>query len=106
MRLIGDPLNMARNAASSSPARSASFDGLRLIDQAARWTWWIGVGLLWIAAALTLVTGLDYFRKALPHLKDSGAASIVNMGGVASHAGFPERAHVAAAKAGLEEEAS
>ena len=44
--------------------------GLRLIDQAARATWWIGVGLLWIAAFLTLITGLDYLRKALPHLKD------------------------------------
>ena len=40
-------------------------------------------------------------QAALPHLRDSGAASIVNIGGVASHAGFPERAHVAAAKAGL-----
>ena len=43
---------------------------LRLIDLAAQTTWWIGVGLLWIAAALTLITGLDYFRKALPFLKD------------------------------------
>ncbi len=40
-------------------------------------------------------------RAALPHLMKSGAAAVVNMGGVASHAGFPERAHVAAAKAGL-----
>jgi len=40
-------------------------------------------------------------KAALPHLKRSGAAAIVNIGGVASHAGFPERAHVAAAKAGL-----
>ena len=43
---------------------------LRTIDLAARVTWWVGVGLLWIAAVLTLVTGLDYFRKALPHLRD------------------------------------
>ena len=43
---------------------------LRLIQQAYWATWWIGVGLLWIAAALTLVTGFDYFRKSLPHLKD------------------------------------
>jgi CDP-diacylglycerol--glycerol-3-phosphate 3-phosphatidyltransferase len=43
---------------------------LRLIDMAYWATWWIGVGLLWIAALLTLVTGIDYFRKALPHLKD------------------------------------
>jgi CDP-diacylglycerol--glycerol-3-phosphate 3-phosphatidyltransferase len=30
-----------------------------------------GLVLLWLAAALTLVTGFDYFRKALPHLKDT-----------------------------------
>ena len=52
------------------------FDGgadplnLRLINTAAQVTWWAGVGLLWVAAVLTLVTGIDYFRKAIPHLKD------------------------------------
>jgi phosphatidylglycerophosphate synthase len=30
-----------------------------------------GLILIWIAAALTFVTGLDYFLKALPHLKGS-----------------------------------
>ena len=30
----------------------------------------LGIALLWIAAALTLVTGIDYFNKARPHLKD------------------------------------
>ena len=33
------------------------------------WTGNIGVALLWVAAALTLVTGWDYFRKAVPYLK-------------------------------------
>lgn len=33
-------------------------------------SWWSGVVLLWIAAILTLITGMDYFNKALPHLKD------------------------------------
>lgn len=32
-------------------------------------SWWLGVVLLWVAGALTLITGLDYFRKALPYLK-------------------------------------
>lgn len=32
---------------------------------------WAGIWLLWIAAGLTLVTGWDYFRKALPHLKEA-----------------------------------
>ena len=43
---------------------------LRMISEAARVTWWIGVGLLWVAAVLTFVTGVDYLRKAAPHLKD------------------------------------
>ncbi len=51
--------------------------------------------------ASTLDSAFLCTRAALPHLKASGAASVVNIGGVASHAGFPERAHVAAAKAGL-----
>jgi CDP-diacylglycerol--glycerol-3-phosphate 3-phosphatidyltransferase len=29
-----------------------------------------GLVLIWIAAALTFVTGWDYFRKSLPHLKE------------------------------------
>ena len=40
-------------------------------------------------------------RAALPHLSECGAGAIVNIGGAASHAGMAERAHVAAAKAGL-----
>ena len=31
-----------------------------------------GLVLIWISAALTLVTGWDYLRKALPHLRDEG----------------------------------
>ncbi len=37
--------------------------------------WWAGMTgfvLIWIAAVMTLVTGWDYFRKALPYLKDEG----------------------------------
>ncbi|WP_069301333.1 CDP-diacylglycerol--glycerol-3-phosphate 3-phosphatidyltransferase [Neptunicoccus sediminis] len=35
-------------------------------------TWTVGVGLLWIAAVLTAVTGWDYFSKARPHLVEPG----------------------------------
>lgn len=34
------------------------------------WCGHIGLWLLWLAAALTLITGFDYFRKATPYLKD------------------------------------
>ncbi|MGR3544622.1 CDP-diacylglycerol--glycerol-3-phosphate 3-phosphatidyltransferase [Brevirhabdus sp.] len=30
----------------------------------------MGIGLLWIAALLTLLTGIDYLRKALPFLRE------------------------------------
>lgn len=30
--------------------------------------WWIGVTLLWFAAFVTVVTGIDYLRGSLPHL--------------------------------------
>lgn len=35
------------------------------------WVGHAGVWLLWLAAALTLITGLDYFKKSIPHLKDT-----------------------------------
>ncbi|SEN34115.1 CDP-diacylglycerol--glycerol-3-phosphate 3-phosphatidyltransferase [Loktanella fryxellensis] len=34
-------------------------------------SWYAGITVLWIAGVLTLVTGFDYFRKALPYLKDA-----------------------------------
>ena len=40
-------------------------------------------------------------RAALPHLKRSDGAAIVNIGGMTGHSGAAERAHVVAAKAGL-----
>ena len=40
-------------------------------------------------------------RLALPHLKRSDAAAIVNIGGMTGHSGAAGRAHVVAGKAGL-----
>lgn len=36
-------------------------------------SWIVGLSLLWAAAVLTLVTGVDYFIKALPFLKEPEA---------------------------------
>ncbi|MCK0137573.1 CDP-diacylglycerol--glycerol-3-phosphate 3-phosphatidyltransferase [Aliiroseovarius sp. F47248L] len=44
--------------------------GLLYYEAAGRWSAWLGITLLWIAGALTVVTGWDYFRKALPFLKE------------------------------------
>ncbi|CUH87720.1 CDP-diacylglycerol--glycerol-3-phosphate 3-phosphatidyltransferase [Phaeobacter sp. CECT 5382] len=45
--------------------------GLRWKVAAISWTGLLGLVLLWIAAALTLITGADYMRKALPYLKEN-----------------------------------
>ena len=44
--------------------------GLRWKFEGMVWSGWIGLILLWIAAALTLVSGFDYLRKAAPHLRE------------------------------------
>ena len=43
--------------------------GLRWKYQGVFASYWGGVGLLWVAAGLTLITGVDYFRKAVPHMR-------------------------------------
>ncbi|MCB1364229.1 MAG: CDP-diacylglycerol--glycerol-3-phosphate 3-phosphatidyltransferase [Rhodobacteraceae bacterium] len=44
--------------------------GLRWKFDGMVWSGRAGLWLLWLAAALTLVTGIDYFRKSLPFLKE------------------------------------
>jgi CDP-diacylglycerol--glycerol-3-phosphate 3-phosphatidyltransferase len=44
--------------------------GLRWKYHGMIWSGQMGLLLLWIAAALTLITGWDYFRKSLPFLKE------------------------------------
>src|ERR1700674_3822659 len=40
-------------------------------------------------------------KACLPHLKKSGAGTIVNIGGLSAHTGARDRAHVVTAKAGI-----
>ncbi|MXU66784.1 CDP-diacylglycerol--glycerol-3-phosphate 3-phosphatidyltransferase [Oceanomicrobium pacificus] len=44
--------------------------GLLAAHQLASWTRWLGLAMLWIAAGLTLVTGFDYLRKAMPFMRE------------------------------------
>jgi 3-oxoacyl-[acyl-carrier protein] reductase len=56
----------------------------------------------WRAVLATILDGAFLVAKAaLPHLKQSGAGAIVNIGGVSGHIGTRHRAHVVTAKAGL-----
>ncbi|MGZ2256516.1 CDP-diacylglycerol--glycerol-3-phosphate 3-phosphatidyltransferase [Roseobacter sp. A03A-229] len=48
-------------------------NGLRFYYHAMVWSGRVGLWMLWIAAAMTLVSGYDYFRKSTPYLKDESA---------------------------------
>ena len=50
--------------------REEDLHGLRWKLAGMVWSGYIGLWLLWIAAALTLVTGFDYFYKSTPYLRD------------------------------------
>ncbi|MGB1153079.1 MAG: CDP-diacylglycerol--glycerol-3-phosphate 3-phosphatidyltransferase [Paracoccaceae bacterium] len=69
--LIMSSIGMDQAAIASVLDGGATDDmGLRWKFIAMVWSGNIGVGLLWVAAALTLTTGYDYFAKSLPFLKD------------------------------------
>ena len=56
----------------------------------------------WRGVLATILDGAFLTTKAcLPHLKQSGAGAIINIGGVSGHVGTKHRAHVVTAKAGL-----
>ena len=48
-----------------------NFSNLSLSYFSARYSYWIGVLLLWLAMILTILTGVNYLRKALPYLSGS-----------------------------------
>lgn len=50
--------------------RQPDLHGLGWKLQGMVWSGNVGLTLLWLAAALTLITGVDYFRKAQPLLRD------------------------------------
>ena len=56
----------------------------------------------WRAVHATVLDGAFLMVKAaLPHLKQSDAGAVINIGGVSAHIGTKNRSHVVAAKAGL-----
>ena len=50
--------------------RVEDLHGLGWKYQGMIWSGHVGIWLLWLAAALTLATGLDYVYKSVPYLKD------------------------------------
>jgi CDP-diacylglycerol--glycerol-3-phosphate 3-phosphatidyltransferase len=60
-----DEYNLAVSAGLADPVRSC---GQR---DCASLVGYLGLGLMWVAAILTAITGLDYFNKSQPYLKDT-----------------------------------
>ncbi len=50
---------------------------------------------------VTLDGAFHCVKACLPHLRKSGAGTIVNIGGLSAHTGAKDRAHVVTAKAGI-----
>jgi len=50
---------------------------------------------------VTLDGAFHCTKACLPHLKQSGAGAVVNIGGLSAHTGSKHRAHVTTAKLGL-----
>lgn len=65
---------LARNRALITEMTETGIDNqfnlLSLANIGGELVWMLGLALIWLAAALTAVTGWDYLRKALPHLRD------------------------------------
>jgi 3-oxoacyl-[acyl-carrier protein] reductase len=56
----------------------------------------------WQAVTAIILDGaFNCVKACLPHLKESGGAVIVNIGGLSAHTGAKRRPHVVTAKAGL-----
>jgi len=66
---------LARNQDLINEMTSAGLDAdinvLSLATVSGETVWLFGLALIWVAAALTAITGWDYLKKSLPHLKDA-----------------------------------
>lgn len=64
----------ARNRALIAEMQATGIDRnynlLTFANSSGELVWSVGLALIWIAAALTLFTGWDYLRKAMPHLRE------------------------------------
>lgn len=67
VRLQGKTVEQYAQLVQQGLAAPIPFCGTRDCSSYATWG---GLMLIWIAAALTAVTGWDYFAKSLPHLRD------------------------------------
>ena len=45
--------------------------GLGWLEMGWEVSWYVGIALLWVAMILTVLSGADYLRKAMPYLRDN-----------------------------------
>lgn len=56
----------------SNTGIDADINVLTLANTGGESVWLFGLALIWLAAALTAITGWDYLKKALPYLREAG----------------------------------
>lgn len=59
--------------ASVRPAGDLAVHKMKIARVGGGYVFYISMGLLWIAAALTLITGWDYFRKGMRYIREADA---------------------------------
>ena len=70
LQMIAIALLFAKGAFEDYLLKHPAEDGFSFLALGANVSWALGIGFLWVAMGLTVLSGADYFRKALPYLRD------------------------------------
>tara|TARA_R110002051_G_scaffold7035_5_gene33065 strand:+ start:18959 stop:19573 length:615 start_codon:yes stop_codon:yes gene_type:complete len=70
LQMIAIALLFAKGAFEDYLLERPAGDGFNFLALGANISWALGIGFLWVAMVLTVLSGADYFRKALPYLRD------------------------------------
>lgn len=71
MQMVAIAVLFAKGAFEHYQMDRMSDGGFSLLELGANVSWALGIGCLWVAMVLTVLSGADYFIKSLPYLRDT-----------------------------------
>lgn len=71
MQMVAIAVLFAKGAFEHYQIDNPAGDGFSFLQFGANVSWAAGIGFLWIAMVLTVLSGADYFIKSLPYLRDA-----------------------------------
>ncbi len=71
MQMVAIAVLFAKGAFEHYQIDHPAGDGFSFLQFGANVSWALGIGFLWIAMVLTVLSGADYFIKSLPYLRDA-----------------------------------